>query len=166
MKRDPSTGAPNFFRFARDYLHGYMPKVQRLSPKTIEAYRISLECFLDYLTRIEHVERAHVSFDHFERQHLKAWLTWMVERRHYAPTTIALRLSTIKAFLAYSSHEDITLVALSQDPEGTRQSKNTHRVPHRTRNASRPCRVHRHHEQVTQKPDAAHPPLRHRRPRR
>ena len=114
MKRDPSTGAPNFFSFARDYLHGYMPTVQRLSPKTIEAYRISLECFLDYLTGIEHVERAHVSFDHFERQHLKAWLAWMVEQRHYAPTTIALRLSTIKAFLAYSSYEDITLVALSQ----------------------------------------------------
>ncbi len=28
MKRDPRTDAPNFFRFARDYLHGYMPTVQ------------------------------------------------------------------------------------------------------------------------------------------
>ncbi len=114
MKRDPHTDAPNFFSFARDYLHGYMPKVQGLSPKTIEAYRISLECFLDYLIEIEHVDRAHVSFDHFGRQHLKAWLAWMVEQRHYAPATVALRLGTIKAFLAYSSHEDITIVALNQ----------------------------------------------------
>jgi site-specific recombinase XerD len=114
MKRDPNTDAPNFFNFARDYLHGYMPKVQGLSPRTIEAYRISLECFLSYLTQIEHVQRAHVNFDHFEWQHLKAWMAWMVDERRYAPTTIALRLSTIKAFLAYSSHEDITLVALSQ----------------------------------------------------
>jgi integrase/recombinase XerD len=114
MKRDPNTGAPNFYCFARDYLHGYMPKVQQLSPKTVEAYRISLECFLEYLAEIEHVERARVSFDHFERIHLKAWLVWMVEQRRYAPRTVALRLSTIKAFLAYSSQEDITLVALSQ----------------------------------------------------
>jgi integrase/recombinase XerD len=114
MKRDPNTNAPNFFNFARDYLHGYMLKVQGLSPKTIEAYRISLECFLEYLAQVEHIERADVSFDHFERQHLKAWLAWMVDERGYAPRTIALRLSTIKAFLAYSSHEDITLVALSQ----------------------------------------------------
>jgi site-specific recombinase XerD len=114
MKRDPNTDAPNFFSFARDYLHGYMPKVQGLSPRTIEAYRISLECFLDYLSEIKHVERAHVSFDHLERQHLKAWVAWMVDERRYAPTTIALRLSTIKAFLAYASHEDIRLVALSQ----------------------------------------------------
>jgi site-specific recombinase XerD len=114
MKRDPRTDAPNFYRFARDYLHAYLPTVQGHSPKTIEAYRISLECFIDYLTDIEHVDRAEVSFDHFERQHLKAWLAWMIAQRHYAPATIGLRLSAVKAFLAYCSHEDITLVALSQ----------------------------------------------------
>ena len=71
MRRDPATGAPDFFSFARDYLHAYMPKVRGLSPKTIEAYRISLECFLDYLAEAEHIGREHVSFDHFDRQHLK-----------------------------------------------------------------------------------------------
>ena len=78
MKRDPRTDAPNFYRFARDYLHAYLPTVQGHSPRTIEAYRISLECFIDYLTDIEHIDRAEVSFDHFERQHLKAWLAWMI----------------------------------------------------------------------------------------
>ena len=38
----------------------------------------------------------------------------MAGERGYAPATIALRLSTVKAFLAYCSHEDITLVALGQ----------------------------------------------------
>jgi integrase/recombinase XerD len=114
MKRDPRTDAPNFWHFARDYLHAYMPKVRGLSAKTIEAYRVSLECYLDYLTDSEHVERAHVSFDHFDRRHLKAWLAWMNEERHYAPKTIKLRLSAIKAFLSYSSCEDISLVALSE----------------------------------------------------
>ena len=84
MRRDPATGAPDFLSFARDYLHAYMPRVRALSPKTIEAYRISLECFLDYLAETEHVRREHISFDHFDRQHLKAWLAWMTEQRHYA----------------------------------------------------------------------------------
>src|SRR6187401_3077186 len=114
MKRDPDTDAANLFSFARDYLHGYLPKTRGLSPKTIEAYRISLECFLGYLTAAEHIDRAQVSFDHFDRAHLKAWLTWMREQRGYAPRTITLRLTAIKTFLAYCSQEDITLIALSE----------------------------------------------------
>ena len=31
MRRDPETGAPNLFSFARDYLHGYLPKVRGAS---------------------------------------------------------------------------------------------------------------------------------------
>ena len=104
----------NFFVFARDYLHSYMPKTCGLSPKTIEAYRISLECFLTYLADSAHVQRAHVSFEHFDRKHLKAWVAWMADDRHYATRTVSLRLTAVKAFLAYCSHEDITLVALSQ----------------------------------------------------
>ena len=34
MKRDPKTGTPAFYPFARDYLHTYLPTVQRRSPKT------------------------------------------------------------------------------------------------------------------------------------
>ena len=113
MKHDPDTDAPNFFSFARDYLHTYLPRVRGLSPKTIEAYRISLECFLRYLSEVEHIDRVQVTFDHFDRAHLKGWLVWMAEQRHYAPKTITLRLTAIKTFLDYSSHEDITLVALS-----------------------------------------------------
>jgi integrase/recombinase XerD len=120
MRRNPASDTPNFFSFARDYLHGYMPKVQGLSPKTIQAYRLSLECFLGYLTEVEHVDQAQVSFEHFDRPHLKGWLSWMSQQRHYAPKTIALRLSAIKAFLAFCFHENITLVALSQAAKALR----------------------------------------------
>ena len=54
MRRDPATGNPDLFGCARDYLHVYMPRVRAMSPKTIEAYRISLECFLGYLDETEH----------------------------------------------------------------------------------------------------------------
>ena len=120
MKRDPGTDAANFFAFARDYLHSYMPKARRLSPKTVEAYRISLECFLTYLSDCAQVQRAHVGFEHFDRGHLKAWVAWMADDRHYATRTVSLRLTAVKAFLAYCSHEDITLVALSQAAKALR----------------------------------------------
>jgi site-specific recombinase XerD len=120
MKRDPMSGTPNFYSFAREYLHLYLPTVQRRSPNTIEAYRISLECFLDYLANHQAIERAEVSFDHFDRQYLKSWLAWMSGERHYAAKTIALRLSAVKAFLTYCSYEDLTLAALSQTAQALR----------------------------------------------
>ena len=114
MRRDANTDAADFFTFARDYLRTYMPTIRGLSARTIEAYRISLECFLTFLTDHEHIDRAKVSFDHFDRERLKAWLTWLADDKHYATRTIMLRLSAIKAFLAYAAAEDVTLVALSQ----------------------------------------------------
>jgi len=114
MTRNPRTATPDFYAMARGYLHTFLPTVQRRSPKTIEAYRISLECFLAYLVETECIERARVTFDHLGREHLKGWLTWMIDERHYAPATVALRLSSMRAFLTYCGDEDITLVALSQ----------------------------------------------------
>lgn len=114
MKRNTKTDAADFFTFARDYLRIYMPTVRGLSAKTIEAYRISLECYLTFLADHEHIDRAKVSFDHFDRARLKTWLTWLADDKHYATRTIALRLSAITAFLAYAAGEDVTLVALSQ----------------------------------------------------
>ncbi len=116
MRRDPATGNPDLFSFARDYLHVYMPRVRALSPKTVEAYRISLECFLGYLDQAEHVRREHVSFDHFDRQHLKAWLAWMTDHQGYAPKTVTLRLSAVKSFLAYAAEEDITWSRSARQP--------------------------------------------------
>lgn len=114
MRRDPATGEPDLFAVARDWLHAYLPTVRGLSGNTLAAYRISLECFLDYLADIEHVDRDHVGFDHFDRARLKAWLAWMRTVKHYAPRTVTLRLSAIRAFLAYAAAEDVTIVTLHQ----------------------------------------------------
>lgn len=114
MKRDPATDTANVWVFARDFLHAYMPKTRGLSPATIQAYRLSLECFLTFLTDHHHLVRGQISFDHFDREHLKGWLTWMNTERDYTAKTITLRLAAVKAFLSYAAAEDITLIALDQ----------------------------------------------------
>ncbi|MEO7081836.1 MAG: tyrosine-type recombinase/integrase, partial [Flavobacteriales bacterium] len=114
MKRDTSSDSPSFWGYARNYLHEYMPKVRALSPKTIEAYRISLECFVDYLVDELHVERNDIGFDHFERKFIKGWMIWMRETKRYEPKTVGLRLTAARAFLRYASQEDLRLVALHE----------------------------------------------------
>lgn len=114
MKHNTSTSAPDFYTFARGFLHTYMPTIRRLSPKTVEAYRISLECFLTFLADHEDLDRRVVCFDHFDRTHLKAWMIWLADDKRYSARTITLRISALKVFLAYAAAEDVSLMALSQ----------------------------------------------------
>ncbi len=68
MKRHHLTDELNVWALARDFLHAYMPKMRGLSPNTIQAYRISLESFLGYLTQQQHIDRSEIRFEHFDRQ--------------------------------------------------------------------------------------------------
>lgn len=114
MKRTPQEPTSNFWGYARNYLHDYLPHVRAMAPRSIESYRISLENYVNYLVTEQHVHRQDISFDHFERQFLKAWLAWMQQAKKYQPTTIGLRLSAVKAFLRFASAEDLSLVAVYQ----------------------------------------------------
>ena len=114
MKRHHLTDELNVWALARDFLHAYMPKMRGLSPNTIQAYRISLESFLGYLTQQQHIDRSEIRFEHFDRQQLKAWLAWMHTERGYAAQTVKLRLSAVTAFLSYAAAEDISLMSVHQ----------------------------------------------------
>lgn len=106
--------APDFWGYARNYLHHFLPQVRALAPRSIEAYRISLESYIQYLITKKQVPRQNISFDHFDRQTLKDWLVWMRQTKNYEPATIGLRLSAVKAFLNFAAAEEITLVAVYQ----------------------------------------------------
>lgn len=112
MKRDTNTATPNFWGYARNYLHDYMPTVRALSANTIEAYRISLECYISYLVDEQHIQRRDIGFDHFERTFIKDWMSWMHQTKQYQPKTVHLRLTAVKSFLQFAAREDLRLVAL------------------------------------------------------
>ncbi|AZL04289.1 MULTISPECIES: tyrosine-type recombinase/integrase [Bacteria] len=114
MKHNPITGAPDFFVFARNFLHSYLANVRKCSPATITAYRLSLECFLIFLTTVGGRPRTTITFDDCTRERVKAWIEWMNTTKKYAPRTVTLRLTALRAFLAFSAAEDLTLVAASK----------------------------------------------------
>ncbi len=114
MKHPIRTSVPDFWGYARNYLHDYLPNVRAMAPRTVEAYRISLENYVNYLVTEKQVPRQDISFDEFTREFLKAWLVWMRQAKHYQPSTIGLRLSAIKAFLHFASAEELTLVTVYQ----------------------------------------------------
>ncbi|MDN6193261.1 MAG: site-specific integrase [Brevibacterium sp.] len=114
MKHNPDTGAPDFFVFARNFLHPYLANVRQCSPATMTAYRLSLECFLTFLADEIHRPRTTISFDDCTRDNVKAWVEWMNTSKKYAPRTVTLRLTALRSFLAFSAAEDLTLIATHQ----------------------------------------------------
>jgi site-specific recombinase XerD len=118
-KRD-ALGESSFWSVARTWLHLELPTVRQASPKTVESYRLSLECYLDYLAESLSVQRGSICFDCFEQKSIKGFLVWMRDVRSYAPKTRSVRLSAVKSFLAYAAQDDITLVALSEGAKAIR----------------------------------------------
>jgi site-specific recombinase XerD len=112
MTKRTSGGEPEFWQMARDFLRTYCPKIRRMSPKTVEAYRIGMECYITYLSNGHGIQRSDVGFDCFCHQHVKGYSKWMQESKGYAPKTVALRITVIKSFLKYASCEDLSMMAL------------------------------------------------------
>lgn len=111
MKKNKTQAQPDFWQYARSFLHAYLPTARNLSPHTIASYKQSMTCYIHYLEAQWGVERQNVSFDDFSRKQVKAYLVWMNEVQHLAAKTCNLRLTALKSFMEYSADEDITLVA-------------------------------------------------------
>lgn len=123
MPKRNADATPSFWGMARSFLHVHCERTRRMSPKTVEAYRIALECYVSYLAGVEGVARPDVTFDHLERPHVRAWATWMADEAGYAPRTVALRLAAMRSFLAYCGAEDASLAALHEQAATVRGPK-------------------------------------------
>lgn len=104
-KTAASSGEPDFWRVARDWLHHWLPKVRGSSPKTVEAYRIGLESYVRWLETTEGTQRSHIGFGHFDRARLGRWVEWMRTERGYSDRTIMLRMTTMRVFLDHAGLE-------------------------------------------------------------
>ncbi|MDU2951262.1 MAG: tyrosine-type recombinase/integrase [Bifidobacterium longum] len=111
-KTAASSGEPDFWRVARDWLHHWLPKVRGSSPKTVEAYRIGLESYVRWLETTEGTQRSHIGFGHFDRARLGRWVEWMRTERGYSDRTIMLRMTTMRVFLDHAGLEHPALTAL------------------------------------------------------
>ena len=106
---------PDFWFYARSFLHTYLPKVRNLSQNTIESYKQSLTYYIDYLKDQKGIERQEVTFECLCRKNVKNYLVWMHEVQKLAVKTCNLRLTALKSFMEYCAAEDISLVTVFND---------------------------------------------------
>ena len=124
MTKRKADRTASFWGMARAFLHSHCAKARRMSPETVDAYRIALECYVSYLEEEKGVEKPDVSFDHFERPYVKGWSAWMSAERGYAPATVGLRLAALRSFLSFCASEDAMLAALYEQARSVRAPKN------------------------------------------
>lgn len=94
-----------FWSVAKEFITHQLSDIQKTSPNTIEAYRTSLNKFIDYLECEKGIRREDLTFEAFSRENIKSFLDWMVNEKKYADKTCNLRLTSIHALLEYASHE-------------------------------------------------------------
>jgi site-specific recombinase XerD len=70
-----------------------------------------LNCYIDYLEQQKKCSRKNISFADFDRDNLKEYMDWMLNRNPLAPKTCNLRLTAIHSLLEYASNESAELTA-------------------------------------------------------
>ncbi len=104
-----------FWDMASDYLDHHLRVIRQLSNHTIDSYRDSLNCFIDYLETVEHISRKKITFHNFEKDTLKRYQAWMVTIRKLSPKTCNLRMTAIRALLEFTAQEYLWIMPLYID---------------------------------------------------
>lgn len=103
MKNSISNNSIFFWNTARDFLYHQLPDIRKVSSHTIDAYRDSLNRYIDYLTEEKKIFAKDISFLMFSKSNLKDYLHWMLNIRKYAEKTCNLRLTAIHSLLEYAA---------------------------------------------------------------
>lgn len=95
-----------FYKLLRDFLHKNLVVQRRCSPITVKNYTDSLKQFRLYLKHEQGIPFDKLGFEHFSRQYVYNFCTWLRDEKLLSTSTINLRLCAIKAFLRYCGEEN------------------------------------------------------------
>jgi integrase/recombinase XerD len=112
MKRFPPT--PGLAVFVRDFFCDRLLNQQNVSPHTIASYRDAFRLLLDFLQRRHGTTPSKLSLDDFDAPTVLAFLDDLETERGNSVRTRNARLVAIRAFIAYASARDPTILPVAQ----------------------------------------------------
>lgn len=112
MKRSPPT--PSLATLVRDFFCDRLLNQQNVSPHTIASYRDAFRLLLDFLQRRRGTAPSQLSLDDFDAPTVLAFLDDLETERGNSVRTRNARLIAIRAFIAYASARDPTILPLAQ----------------------------------------------------
>ena len=96
-----------------DFCWRYAPTHLTASEGTLANYRTALRLYVGWLAEARGVTPLTLSADDFSPAAIEAWLDWLADVRGNMPQTRAVRLESLRTFLAYASTHDPTFAGLA-----------------------------------------------------
>jgi site-specific recombinase XerD len=126
MKKSKSPASALFFSLTWDFLSEYMPKQVGRSPNTIESYRDSLTLFRRYLTQDRRVSLAKFMFSDCTKDLLFDFRNYL-EQGGSEPSTINVRMTAIRVYLAYVADMDVSIQSIALTAKTIPPRKKVHK---------------------------------------
>lgn len=98
---------PALFEKIREFLTEHMPVIKKESPNTVEAYRYTLNLYLDFLQEVSAKELSDIISADFTKKNVVAFMNWLITNRGNKSSTANLRLVHLRKFCRFLMEEDI-----------------------------------------------------------
>lgn len=84
-----------------------MPIIKKESPNTVEAYRYTLNLYLDFLQEGSTKELSDITSADFTKKNVVAFMNWLISNRGNKSSTTNLRLVHLRKFCRFLMEEDV-----------------------------------------------------------
>lgn len=98
---------PALFEKIKEFLTEHMPIIKKESPNTIEAYRYTLNLYLDFLQEVLAKELRDITSMDFTKKNVLAFMDWLISSRKNKASTANLRLVHLRKFCRFLMEEDV-----------------------------------------------------------
>lgn len=94
------------FTIIRSFLNDHLITLRRSSPHTLRSNRTLLRMFVRFMSKECGVKLGELSLAHITAEHVKSFITWMIEQNGNSESTANLRLALIKNFCSFVISKD------------------------------------------------------------
>lgn len=105
MRRTETESMLSFAPLLEKYFLSYLMRQKNASLRTVSAYRDSFSIYLNYIGVVYKIPADMVEMEHFSLDYLEGFCSYLEKERGCCPSTINLRLSSIKSFLRFAAIE-------------------------------------------------------------
>lgn len=108
---------PLLYKLIHSFLSEYLPRQRRCSENTITSYRISLNLFLDYISKVNCITLSEITFHDFSYDMLNQFIQNLEQTKGNRASTCNHRLTSIRSFIKYVSTMEPSMTYLIAEIE-------------------------------------------------